>query len=333
MRIFQALHTAAIVTLSGVILTGCRDDATSPGAADDQTSEVIDFELTPEGAAAAKGARMVGSHKLATVTLRQQSLVSFNATGPGDNSPFDLTHFGGPVLTGATNYTVYVNCVSPEAPATCWGNGTQGPADFLRDLNLSNYIRIVNEYIGADALGAFPAQGMRTKVRFATANMATLQEIFHIVSDAVTTTGASGYGAIYHVFLPQGTSMCIAPGNCYSPNDPDSWTFCAFHGSMNLEGGLHVLFTVEPYQNVDGCRFPGQTPNGQMDATASTLAHELFETITDPDLDGWSNALFGYEISDMCSAFGANKLLNSRPYFLQAEYSNRLHLCTTKPAV
>jgi hypothetical protein len=69
-----------------------------------------------------------------------------------------------------------------------------------------------------------------------------------------------------------------------------------------------------------------------MDATASTLAHELFETITDPDLDGWSNALFGYEISDMCFAFGSNKLLNGRPYYLQAEYSNLLHLCTTKAA-
>ena len=121
MRILRAVHTAAIVTLSGVILTGCRDDATSPGAADDQTTEVIDFELTPEGAAAAKGARMVGSHKLATVTLRQRSLVSFNATGAADNSPFDLTHFGGPVLTAATNYAVYVNCISPETPATCWG--------------------------------------------------------------------------------------------------------------------------------------------------------------------------------------------------------------------
>lgn len=332
MRILRSLYIATFVALSGVVLTGCRDEATSPNVDNGTNTEIIEFELTPEGAAAARGAKMVGSHKLATIPLRQQSLVSFSATGPGDNSPFDLTYFGGPVLTGATNYAVYVNCVLPETPATCWGNGTQGPADFLRDLNQSNYIRIVNEYIGVDALNRFPVSGMRTRARFTTPNRATLQEIFHIVSDAVTTTGASGYGAIYHVFLPQGTSMCIVPGNCYSPDDPASWTFCAFHGSMNLDANRHVLFTVEPYQGVDGCRLPGQTPNGLMDATASTLAHELFETITDPDLDGWSNALFGYEMSDMCFAFGSNKMLNGRPYFLQAEYSNLLHLCTTKPA-
>jgi hypothetical protein len=331
--LLRVLHTAAAVTLSGAILTGCQDDTTSPPPANDGVEQIIEFELTPEGAAAAKGAKMVGSHKLATIPLRQQAAVSFSATGTADNSPFDLTYFGGPLVTGATNYTVYVNCVLPATPATCWGSGSQNPADFLRDLNISNYIRIVNEYLGVDALFNFPVREMKTRKTFATANRATLQEIFHIVSDAVLRTGVSGYGAIYHVFLPQGTSVCIVPGNCYSPNDPASWTFCAFHGSMNLEGNRHVLFTVEPYQDVDACRLPGQTPNGPMDATASTLAHEFFETVTDPDLDGWSNALFGYEVSDMCFAFGSNKLLNGRPYFLQAEYSNRLHLCTTKPAV
>jgi hypothetical protein len=330
--VLRALHTAAIVAFGGIVLTGCRDDATSPGIGSGEDTGIIEFELTPEGEAAAKGAQLVGSHKLPTIPLRDRSLVSLNSTGTADNSPFDLTYFGGPLVTGATNYPVYVNCLWPETAATCWGNGTQGPADFLRDLNVSNYIRIVNEYLGADALNKFPVAVMRTRATFATPNQATLQEIFHIVADAVSSTGASGYGAIYHVFLPQGTSVCIAPGNCYSPNDPASWTFCALHGSVNLEGNQHVLFTLEPYQGVDGCRFPGQTPNGLMDATASTLAHEFFETVTDPDLDGWSNALFGYELSDMCSAFGAAKLLNGRPYFLQAEYSNKLHMCVTKPA-
>ncbi len=330
----RALHTAAIVVLGGVALTGCRDETTSPAIGGDTTNEMIEFELTAEGAAAARGAEMVGSHKLPTIPLRERSLVSFSATGSADNSPFDLTYFGGPLVRAATNYNVYVNCPFTLTPANCWGNGVQSPTDFLRDLHASNYIRIVNEYLGTDALLKFPVRQMRTSATFATRNKATLQEIFHIVSDAVATTGQSGYGAIYHVFLPKGTSMCIVPGNCYSPNDPANWTFCAFHGSVNLEGNRHVLFTVEPYQDVDGCRFPGQTPNHPvMDATASTLAHEFFETLTDPDLDGWSNALFGYEMSDMCATFGGNKFLNGRPYFLPAEYTTRLHLCITKPAV
>jgi len=216
-------------------------------------------------------------------------------------------------------------------PADCWGTGDLSPATFLQDLNRSDYIRLVNEYIGVDAKGRFPVRQMRTHAPFATRNMATLQEIYQIIADAVTQTGASGYGAIYHVFLREGTNVCIDASTCYSPNNPATWAFCAFHGSVNFSGGRHVLFTVEPYQGVDGCRLPDQTPNGLIDATASTLTHELFETITDPDLDGWSNALFGYEISDLCLAFGSNRLLNGHRYFLQSEYSNNLHLCTSRP--
>jgi hypothetical protein len=326
----RALNTATIAILSGFALTACRDEAATPNVADDTSDEIVEFELTPEGAAAAEGASMIGSHKLPTIPLRQRAEVQFNSTaGQIDNSPFDLTYFGGRVLTGALSYSVYVNCNLPQTPATCWGNGTLAPGNFLRNLNNSNYIRIVNEYIGVDAFQKFPARDMKTQAVFANPGNATLQEIFHIVADAATRGGLSGYDAIYHVFLPQGTSVCIVAGSCYSPNDPANWTFCAFHGATNLSDGRYVLFTVEPYQGVDGCRLPQQTPNGLMDATASTLAHELFETITDPDFDGWSNALFGYEMSDMCFAFGAEKILNGNKYFLQAEYSNKVHMCTT----
>lgn len=326
----RVLSTATILLLNGFALTACRDEASSPNGGDDTGNEVVEFELTPEGAAAARGARMIGSHKLPTIPLRQPVDVQFNATvGQLDNSPFDLTYFGGRVLKSALSLSVYVNCNLPETPATCWGNGTLAPGIFLRNLNNSSFIRIVNEYIGVDAFQKFPARDMKTQVTFASPQRATLQEIFHIVADAATRSGLSGYDAIYHVFLPKGTNMCIVDGNCYSPNDPASWAFCAFHGGTNLSDGRYVLFTVEPYQGVDGCSLPGQTPNGLMDATASTLSHELFETITDPDLDGWSNALFGYEMSDMCFAFGAEKILNGNKYFLQAEYSNKSHTCTT----
>lgn len=329
-HVLRALNTTTLAILSGIVLTGCQDAATTPSVVDDTSNELVEFVLTPEGAAAASGATMTGSHKLPTISLRQRSEVEINATvGRLDNSPFDLTHFGGKVLTGAMSFAVYVNCELPNTPATCWGNGTLAPGNFLRNLNNSSYIRIINEYIGVDAFQKFPARDMKTRAVFANSQSASLQEIFHIVADAATRVGMSGYDAIYHVFLPQGTNMCILAGNCYSPNDPASWAFCAFHGGTNLSDGRYVLFTVEPYQGVDGCRLPAQTPNGLLDATASTLAHELFESITDPDLDGWSNALFGYEISDLCFAFGAEKLLNGNKYFLQAEYSNTAHMCMT----
>jgi hypothetical protein len=321
-----------LLVLGASVLVACENQPTTP-MVNDQTGEstesIMDFELTPEGARDAQAAQVGGLHRLATVSSRMSPEAAFSASvGRVDNSPFDLTYFGGRVVKSATSYNVYVNC--PEGPAVCWGTGSLTPAHFLRDLNRSDYINIVREYIGSDAKGKFPVEGMRTRATFTSPTRATLQEIFHIVSDAVTRAGASGYGAIYHVFLPKGTEMCITAGNCYSPSDPASWTFCAFHGSVNFAPARHVLFTVEPYQAVPGCQIPGQTPHGVIDATASTLAHELFETITDPDLDGWSNGLFGFEISDMCSFFGSNQVLNGNQYFIQSEYSNKLHLCTNQ---
>jgi hypothetical protein len=327
----RAWNTAVLLALTGLSLAACQQDQpTSPAIADDNDA-TIDFTVTPEAIAVAKAAVMVGHHKLPTIPLRQQSLSKISASvSQTDNSPFDLTHFGGAVVTGATSYAVYVGCPLPETPAMCWGTGTLSPTNFLNDLNRSPFIRVVNEYIGTDAMLKFPAVQMRAKLAFATANRATMQEIQQIVAGAVLASGKSGYNTIYHIFLRQGVSVCIVPGNCYSPDDPASWAFCAFHGSVNLSPTQHVLVTVQPYQDVDGCRLPGQTPNGRLDATASTLSHELFETITDPDFDGWSNALFGYEISDMCSVFGSNLLVNTHHYFIQSEYSNTRHLCTTQ---
>ncbi|HVQ45753.1 MAG TPA: hypothetical protein VMS62_02925 [Gemmatimonadales bacterium] len=334
-RIFQYLSGAALGALTALTLTACQQDQpTSPSNGSGTDGEaIIDFELTPAGAAAAKASMMVGTHGLPTIPLREQTLSRINASvGWVDNSPFDLSYSGGPVVKAATHYVIYVNCVAPETPGTCWGNGPLAPANFLRDLNASEYLRLVNEYIGADARLKFPvAASMRTTATFATPKRATLQEIQHIVSDAITAAGgATGYAGMYHVFLPKGTEVCIVAGNCYSPSDPASWAFCAFHGSVNFGPTQHVLFTVQPYQGVDGCQWPGQTPQGLIDATGSTLAHEVLETITDPDFDAWSNGLFGFEISDMCSTFSSNLLLNTRQYFLQSQYSNTKHMCTTQ---
>jgi hypothetical protein len=93
----------------------------------------------------------------------------------------------------------------------------------------------------------------------------------------------------------------------------------------------HVLFSVEPYQFVFGCALPGQTPHGVIDATSSTLSHEFFETITDPDGSSWFNLLTGNEVADLCSAFATNVFANGRFYSIQEEYSNKIHYCTDTP--
>jgi len=167
--------------------------------------------------------------------------------------------------------------------------------------------------------------------------------------------GLSGYGQIYHVFLPQGTDVCFTTSYtpCYSPDNLPAWFFCAWHGSTDFADIGHVLYTVEPYQNIQYCNVaPG--PNGQLaDSTNSVLSHETFETITDPDVSqaasGWFQKLnvqiFGNEIADECQTlywpngfftspeyFGTDTFsVEGRTYAVQTEYNNARHACTMAP--
>ena len=89
-----------------------------------------------------------------------------------------------------------------------------------------------------------------------------------------------------------------------------------------------------------GCADTGATPNGVLaDSTNNVLSHELFETITDPDGDAWtnstSNALYGSEIGDECSFVNATGFdpsvwrVGGKTYATQPEYSNLAHACNT----
>jgi hypothetical protein len=135
-------------------------------------------------------------------------------------------------------------------------------------------------------------------------------------------------------------------GPCYSPDVPATFAYCGYHSSVDFTDVGHVLYTVEPYQNVAGCSVRPGTPNGQLvDSTNNTLSHEEFETITDPDGSAWFNftsvALGGAEIGDECSFFviipaGAFfdpsvSTIGLHRYAVQPEYTNNEHACASNP--
>jgi hypothetical protein len=242
------------------------------------------------------------------------------------NSPYDLTFFGGPVMKTGTSRNVYVNCTA--GPASCWGTGTLTPATFLRDLNQSSMIQIADQYLGEDVAGKWSLQELSTSTTF-TNNTATINDVYAILFAASNFTKASGYNNLYHVFLPSGTDMCISSTTCYSPDNPSTFVFCAFHGSVDFGPHWHVIYSVEPYQAVGGCVLPTQTR--VIDATASTLSHEFFESITDPDLDAWFNGLTGNEVADLCASFNNVEQISRNTYAIQEEYSNTVHACTDGP--
>jgi len=244
--------------------------------------------------------------------------------------PTDLQDLGqGPVVTEAVNYPIYVNTTPAEVGR---------PGTLLRDLGHSQMVHVIDQYVGATADNRYRV-GMGTTVTYPVSG--ALQEetdIVAIVHAVALSLGQAGYGAIYHVFLARGQDVC-SQGTCYSPDHPKLFTYCADHGNIVYSDIGDVLYTVIPFQAVKGCEEGSPSPNGLViDSTMSTLSHEYFETITDPDGTAWWNQLslddYGYEIGDECvTVLPADPIvaLNGTRYELQAEYSNKYHACAYVP--
>jgi hypothetical protein len=282
---------------------------------------------------------------------RRQVAASAAPTAPGGGiansvqNPGDLTFQGGQTVEFAVSHAIYVNPGGTCATiASCWGN----PEGFLGDLAKSDFIHVVDQYTGLTADRRYTVSGSRAVVKGTlAANPLSETNLLSILHAVASKTGLTGYSHIYHLFLAPGIDTCFdAPFNnqCYSPDNSATFAFCAYHGSVDFLDIGHVLFTVEPFQDVSGCTAPAAgSPNGQMfDATNDTLSHELFETITDPDGDAYWNrssfGLFGEEIGDECLFVDANLAIaeptfriNHKLYRVQTEYSNSRHACAIEP--
>ena len=263
----------------------------------------------------------------------------------GPRYPADLQYHGGQVVPSMQHHAIYMNPNGKCTITNCWGD----PEGFLSDLGQSNFIHVVDQYTGGT--GPYTVSNTHFTVNYhPNAAPFTDADMLAIVHAAAALTGQAGYGNQYHVFLPPGQDECFNLGYkvCYSPDDPKTFFFCAYHGSADFSDIGHVLYSVEPFQDAAGCNSRPGTPNGQLaDSTNNVLSHEVFETITDPDGTAWWNSLdngiFGQEIGDECSflfynnqgqiiAFDpSNVTLNGKAYVAQPEYNNNGHACTTAP--
>jgi hypothetical protein len=268
---------------------------------------------------------------------------------PGDVSDF----FGGAVVPFAESHPIFL---LPNNNAACTANACWGdPNTFLTDYADSGLAHVTDQYVG-ESVGDRYTLGNKFKLPYTpTPSTAPLTDadIRAIVHFAALSSGQTGYAHIFHVFLPPGQDECFtkAATTCYSPDVPASFAFCAYHSSVTFKDIGHVLYSVEPFQNVPGCQVRTGTPNGQLiDSTNSTLSHELTETITDPDGSGWFNltdsGLSGEEIGDECDFFVLVQVapgllgafgdptpftVGKHVFATQPEYSNADHACAMRP--
>ncbi|MDQ1514563.1 MAG: hypothetical protein QOE80_393, partial [Actinomycetota bacterium] len=112
--------------------------------------------------------------------------------------------------------------------------------------------------------------------------------------------------------------------------------YCGWHTHGTISGAdIKYSFVGDPSRTLAACAAQTLTsPNGNTsaDAMVSVIAHELEESVTDPDLNAWYDSR-GYENADKCawtfgttSAVGngslANMTLGSRNFLIQQNWVN-----------
>lgn len=271
-----------------------------------------------------------------------------NAASPrsGLRYPADLQYHGGPTIDTTVQHATFINPSSSCLPNSCFGD----PIGFLNDLNRSDFVHLTDPYVGDHSSNRYPVGTSFAVSGYAPSAGAgkpfTDLDLAEVAYFLASQTG--GFGNIYHLFLAPGQDVCFDNTftQCYSPDNNNTWFFCAYHGGAQDSAGNVVYYSVEPYENVSGCNVGPGTPNGQLaDSTNNVLSHEVIETITDPQGTGWWNqldaGLFGEEIADECTFVlftptdvfwdPAVLRLNRKLYAIQSEYDNSRHACATKP--
>ena len=255
--------------------------------------------------------------------------------------PADVQKSGGVTLKAAVSHAVYIYINKTGTVAPNWA----APEGFIKNVFADPFIHLEDQYTKSTASNPDSVGGNMSVTYPLYGNEIGEHELWAIAHAAAKKYGA-GTGHIYHLFLPNGIDTCFdESSSCYSPDNFVAWIFCAYHEAVTFKDIGTVLFTVQPFQGTDGCAVHSPSPNGVVaDSTYSTLSHELFETISDPEPDsGFTNQisldLQGYEIGDECQPLTDDNgdflvptvTINAKKYAIQLEYSNTYHACAAQP--
>ena len=281
--------------------------------------------VTGRDAEMAQRARVLSYHLMPlrnapNIVLRNQHKIVY---------PSDLVYRGGPVMKTAASYNVYVNCKS--GGESCWGD----PEGFQKNLTGSTFAQLLTQYTKSPP-SSYTLGGTFAVKYSSYTHLFYQNDLLKILHAALVRNGnTAGYSSIYHLFLPQGTDTCFDRTRaCYSPDHPGEFNFCAYHESVSFpDVSEPVIVSVEPYQDVSFCASrASKGASALTNSTASTLAHETFESITDPGPRlAWYNFTFNSEIGDLCETYQWKIGVGGTQYSLQPMYSNKYHACAAGP--
>jgi hypothetical protein len=250
----------------------------------------------------------------------------------------NVSYLNGTLLTSAVSHVVYVD-------------GTANDGDqiaFLNNLEASSFFtHIVNQYVPNHGAFTVDQHAYQMSVPLSTGYV----PIYSTPDDP--TSGQIGLSTVYYyndnniqaaIKLIAGSQ--VGPTNIWHVIVPPvaSNNICTQAG-MNLncwhdQSGDHQGVSDPPYsgnlyytEQWDATGLTASTP----DNTSSTLSHELFETITDPNgLLGWRIGFAGNEIGDICEGLVHTQYLPYQNlavgsfgalYDIQPEWSNSDEHC------
>lgn len=244
----------------------------------------------------------------------------------GAQALMSIGYQGGPVMLG-----------TPDVYFIWYGNWEGAAAltvlpDFMSNLGGSPYLQINSTYtdsLGRAVTGDVQYAGSTTDA-YSRGTSLSEGDVAIVVQSALSSGALpKSTNAVYFVLTSVDVKMA---GFCHG--------FCGWHTNGSILGSdIKYSFIGNPEQCPQSCSPYSPSPNGDVasDGLASILAHELEETLTDPDLNGWVDS-GSQENGDKCAwKFGttyltssgakANMRLGDRDYLIQMNFDRLTNRC------
>jgi hypothetical protein len=238
---------------------------------------------------------------------------------PGGNG---ISYHGGPLILGTTNvYYIWYGNWSGNTAATILTNLAQS-------IGGSPYFNINTTYYNGSNVHVTNAvnYGGSTTDNYSQGSALSDAAIQAIVTSAVTG-GRLAYDTNGVYFVLTSADVNETSGFCTQ--------YCGWHTYGTINGfNLKYSFVGNPDRCPAACEAQTTGPNGNAgaDGMASIIAHELEESVTDPNLNAWYDTR-GQENADKCAwTFGAtyttgngaaaNMVLGGRNFLIQQNWVN-----------
>jgi len=237
-------------------------------------------------------------------------------TAPPPRTRYRIEYHNQNVFVGGANvYVIYYGTWNDSDPSVI--------SDFISNVGFSSYIKPATLY--TNSLGQSPTNvvflGGSSTDSYSHGPTLTDADVADIV---VQKLAAGALPAD-----PAGIYVVMASPDVWESSGLDV-SYCAFNGSMFYNGSpARYIFVGGPARSPQRCAPQAVGPNGTLgaDAAVSLLAGQLFNVLTDPDLNAWYDKL-GLEGADKCAwTFGttykapngalANVHLGVRDFLLQ----------------